>query len=323
MLLVTIDKGTSTAIGAILQSGEILDFSRATEAWRPPASIKAALTQGVSALDELQRAVDHAEVAAARERLIERGALLHRGAVRLAAPIPDPGLVISMGATYRSHLEEMNIRAPERPLGFIKNTNSIIGPDAPIRLPSQFPTMVDFEGEFSAVFGRPCHNVRASEALDYVAGYVLINDVSARNWVQSTRSPDPAQARVASFLNTMGKQFPTFCPLGPAMATVAEIPDPHDVELVTTVDGRVMQSANTRDLIFTLAEMISHMSRWYEFRPGDVITTGSPAGVGYARTPQCFLRAGQTVTIAAKPIGALSNPVIGPEETGGAADICN
>jgi 2-keto-4-pentenoate hydratase/2-oxohepta-3-ene-1,7-dioic acid hydratase in catechol pathway len=163
--------------------------------------------------------------------------------------------------------------------------------------------MVDLEGEFSVVFGAPCHNVSEAEAMERVIGYTLINDVSARNWVESfQKTKDPDQ-------NRMGKQLPTFCPMGPVIATKDEIADPNDVHMVTTLNGKVMQDSNTSDLIWNIQQLIAYYSRWYRFMPGDVLTTGSPAGVGYGRTPKVFMQPGDVVTATATAVGTLSNPV--------------
>jgi 2-keto-4-pentenoate hydratase/2-oxohepta-3-ene-1,7-dioic acid hydratase in catechol pathway len=205
---------------------------------------------------------------------------------------------------YAKHLEEMGVPIPRHPVGFIKSSHAVIGPGAPIVLPQEFPDMVDLEGEFAFVLGRACHRVGAGEALDYVAGYTIVNDVSARNWVEEfLASKDP-------FFNILGKQLPTFCPMGPALVTPEEVPDPHGLDLTTTLNGEVMQSANTRDLLFTVADLIAFYSRWYAFQPGDVITTGSPPGVGYGRDPKVFMKPGDVVSVTIDRLGTLSNAVV-------------
>jgi 2-keto-4-pentenoate hydratase/2-oxohepta-3-ene-1,7-dioic acid hydratase in catechol pathway len=200
------------------------------------------------------------------------------------------------------------VRLPGHPHAFIKNANAVIGPGEPIRLPRQCPGMVDFEGEFSIVIGRRCHNVTAKEAKSYIGGYTTINDVSARDW-------NPAKGGTPDWdMIHMGKQLPTFCPLGPAVVTAEEIPDPDCVRLVTRLNGEVMQDANTDDLVFPIAQIIAYFSRWYPFAPGDVITTGTPSGVGFARRPPVFLKAGDVVSVCVEPIGELSNPVVRPSQ---------
>jgi len=232
--------------------------------------------------------------------------------VRFLAPIPDPSIVLSTGTAYRAHLAEMKVGAPQAPGGFLKNAAAIIGAGTPIVLPPQAPGMVDYEGEFSCIIGRACHNVTADEAMKFVAGYTIVNDVSARDWVPGFLGAkgSPMEVSRAAGLNILGKQFPTFCPIGPALVTADEIPDPHDLQLTTRLNGKVMQSAHTGDLIFRLAETIAYFSRWYRFSPGDVITTGSPDGVGYARNPQVFMKHGDVVEVEVSRVGILRNPVM-------------
>jgi 2-keto-4-pentenoate hydratase/2-oxohepta-3-ene-1,7-dioic acid hydratase in catechol pathway len=169
--------------------------------------------------------------------------------------------------------------------------------------------MVDWEAEFCGVIGRICHNVSAQEALDYVAGYTMINDVSARNWVKPMAQLSGLEATQAWDQNLLGKQFPTFCPMGPAVATKDEITNSNKVSFELKLNGKVMQSANTDDLAFDLAALISFYSQFHVFRPGDVISTGSPAGVGMGRKPFVFLKPGDIVEIRADGIGTMKNLV--------------
>jgi len=241
----------------------------------------------------------------------EAGALVPRSGTRLLAPITDPALILSCGMNYREHLREMNTPVPDYPTSFTKNIAGIIGPDAPIVLPPSNPDMVDWEGEFSVVMGRSCHRVSEAEALDYVAGYTLINDVSARDWVAPIfQSKVLMDGILAWERNLLGKQFPTFCPMGPVLVTCDEIRDPDDVHIETLLNGTVMQSANTSDLVFGVRKLIAYYSQFYRFSPGDVITTGSPSGVGYGRNPKVFMHAGDRIEVRASGIGVLANPVI-------------
>jgi len=311
MRLVTIAAPPAGRTG-VLVGAEVLDFAAAGSvvplAGWVPASMPALLAAGEEGLDLIRRIVERVE--RGREdvpaRLRAAKALTPLAASELAPPVPRPGIVLSHGRAYWSHLKEMmgaNAKSEEEPHGFLKNTNAIVGPGAPIVLPPQCADMVDLEGEFSVVFGAPCHNVREDEAMDRIIGYTLINDVSARNWVENfreTRDPD---------LNRMGKQLPGFCPMGPAIATKDEIPDPHNVHMVSAISGRVMQDSNTSDLIWKIPELVAYYSRWYRFMPGDILTTGSPAGVGYARSPKVFLKPGDLVTVTVEPVGVLANPV--------------
>jgi len=276
-----------------------------------PRTVRGILEGGDAAVDLVRRIADRiGSTPRLSERLREQGALLSRATARLLAPVPDPGLILSCGMNYRAHLQEMNTPVPAYPTSFTKNASAVIGPGAPIVLPASHPDMVDWEGEFSVVIGRPCHRVAEKDALDYVAGYTLINDVSARDWVEPVFQASAVMSGVLAWeRNLLGKQFPTFCPMGPVLATKDEIPDPGAVELTTKLNGKTMQSANTDDLVFGVPELIAYYSKWYRFRPGDVITTGSPSGVGFGRDPKIFMRAGDRIEIHASGIGTLSNPV--------------
>ena len=230
--------------------------------------------------------------------------------VKLLAPIPNPGMVLSVGMNYHEHLKEMKTPVPEKPAAFTKSVASIVGPDAPIRIPPSNPDMLDWEGEFSVVIGRPCHRVKAAQALDYVAGYTIVNDVSARDWVAPIFSAQGIMGPIHAWEhNLLGKMFPTFCPMGPVLATKDEVPDPANVKLQTRLNGTVMQDANTDDLVFSVVELIEYYSRFYLFRPGDVITTGSPSGVGFGRNPKVFMKPGDVVEVEVKQIGILRNPI--------------
>jgi len=308
MKLVTISVPPGGRPGVLIGS-DVLDFALAAPvlplAGWVPAAMPQLLAAGPEGLDVVRRLLDRVEggrgeVAA---RLRKAGALRPLSEVALSAPVPRPGIVLSHGRAYKSHLAEMNSKGEDDPHAFMKNVNAIIGPGAPIIMPPQCPDMMDLEGEFSVVFGAPCHNVSEAEAMDKVIGYTMINDVSARNWVESfQRTKDPDQ-------NRMGKQLPTFCPMGPAIATKDEIADPDDVHMVTAINGKVMQDSNTSDLIWNIRQLIAYYARWYRFMPGDVLTTGSPAGVGYGRNPKVFMKPGDLITVHVDQVGTLANPV--------------
>jgi len=233
-----------------------------------------------------------------------------RASARLLAPVPNPGMVLAAGMNYHEHLKEMKTPVPEKPASFTKSVASIIGTGQPIKVPPGNPDMLDWEGEFSVVIGKPCHRVNAAQALDYVAGYTLVNDVSARDWVAPIFSAQGIMGPIHAWEhNVLGKMFPTFCPMGPALVTKDELPDPGNVHIETRLNGRVMQSANTDDLVFSVAELIGYYSQFYLFRPGDVITTGSPSGVGYGRNPKVFMKPGDVIEVEVKEIGILRNPV--------------
>ena len=244
------------------------------------------------------------------ERLPASGKSVPLKGAKLRAPIGNPGLVLSVGMNYHEHLKEMKTPVPEKPAAFTKSVASIIGPEEPIRVPPSNPDMLDWEGEFSVVIGKPCHRVSAAQALGYVAGYTIVNDVSARDWVapifKSTGIMGPIHAWEH---NLLGKMLPTFCPMGPVLATKDEVPDPDDVRIVTRLNGKVMQDANTDDLVFSVRKLIEYYSQFYLFRPGDVITTGSPSGVGFGRDPKVFMKDGDVIEVEIGGIGVLRNPI--------------
>jgi 2-keto-4-pentenoate hydratase/2-oxohepta-3-ene-1,7-dioic acid hydratase in catechol pathway len=211
---------------------------------------------------------------------------------------------------YHEHLREMNTPVPEKPAAFAKSAAAMIGSGQPIILPPSNPAMVDWEGEFTVIIGRACHRVKAENALDYVAGYTIVNDVSARDWVAPIFTASGAMKGIHAWEhNLLGKMFPTFCPIGPCLATRDEVPDPNDVRIVTRLNGQVMQDANTDDLVFSVPQLIEYYSQFYRFQPGDCITTGSPSGVGYGRNPKVFMKPGDTIEIEVSGVGVLSNPV--------------
>lgn len=317
MQFVTLQASPQPAAGVILDD-QVIHLS-ACAALLPdarciPTSVRGILEGGETALELVRRVRGQVAEANAslREQLHERGALAPLAGARLLAPVPDTRFVLSCGLNYRSHLHEMGGTVPDKPLSFSKNVHSIIGPGAAIVLPRLHPDMVDWEIEFSAVIGRPCHNVSRDEALDYVAGYTLINDVSARNWVARFGAMQGMAAIEGWEQNLLGKHFPTFCPMGPTLVTKDELPNPNAVTIELKVNGQVMQSACTDDLVFSVATLISHYSQFYAFQPGDVVTTGSPAGVAFGRTPSAFLKPGDVVTLSADGIGTMNNPVVAP-----------
>lgn len=312
MQLVTIDDTRTGSVGAKLTSGEILHLGRAArsgciEAWLPN-TVRELLEAGDDGLEVARTIVDRAERAQGREReeLLERGAL--RTTAPLLPPIPNPSLIVAAGLSYRSHLQEMaGTPSPPHPTAFLKSPTSVSAPGKVVRLPPQASTCVDYEGELACVFGKTCHNVAEEDALSYLAGYTAANDVSARDWVGAVWSAEkPWEARLTWEVNIMGKQMPGFTPLGPVLTTVDDIPDPSALRLSTRVNGQTVQDAPVSDLIFSIPRMIAHFSRWYTFRPGDVLLTGTPAGVGVGRRPRLFMKDGDLVEVQIDRIGTLA-----------------
>ena len=218
---------------------------------------------------------------------------------RVLAPV-QPTAILCIAANYRKHAAEGGWKVPDLPVIFMKLPGAVQDPDGPILLPRRLRSdKVDFEGELAVVIGRTCKNVTKEEALDYVLGYTIANDVSARDWQQEWGGGQFCR----------GKTFDTFCPLGPALVTPDEIPDPGRLTVRTRVNGQLMQEAPTSDMIFDVPTLIEFLSGSTTLHPGTVILTGTPHGVGMARTPPVFLRDGDTVSVEIEGIGILTNPV--------------
>ncbi len=212
----------------------------------------------------------------------------------------DPCNILGIGLNYRRHAEEGGKGVPTRPLVFLKSTNAVQSPGAPILLPRTCRSdKVDYEGELAVIIGRPCRNATRENALSYVFGYTVANDVSARDW----------QFEWGAGQFCQGKSFDSFCPLGPVITTADEIPDPHTLALSTRVNGELRQDWRTDDMVFDIPTLIAFLSGDKTLLPGTVILTGTPHGVGYARTPPTWLQPGDSVSVTIEAIGTLTNPV--------------
>lgn len=218
---------------------------------------------------------------------------------RLLAPVPDPGKIVCIGLNYRDHAAESGMEPPEEPVCFSKFGNTIIGPEAAIRLPA-VSTQVDFEAELVVVIGRSGYGIPRERAFEYVAGYTNGHDVSARDW-QIGR---PGKQWL------LGKTPDTFAPIGPYLVTADDVADPHDLSVQLRLNGQTMQDSSTREFIFGIDEIIAHLSQLITLEPGDLIFTGTPPGVGMARTPPVWLRPGDRVDVEVQGLGRLSNPVV-------------
>ena len=226
------------------------------------------------------------------DRVVQPGNLL--------APV-SPTNILCIGLNYKKHAAESNSPLPKHPVLFIKNTASVQNPGDPIEIPVKLPSArVDYECELAVVIGRRCKNVSRTDALSYVLGYTCGNDVSARDWQRDGGGGQWCQ----------GKGFDTFCPLGPVLVTPDEIPNPNALRIRTVLNGETMQDWNTDDMIFDVPAIIEFLSASKTLLPGTVILTGTPHGVGFARTPPVWLKAGDTVSIEIEKIGTLTNPVI-------------
>ncbi|RMH30166.1 MAG: FAA hydrolase family protein [Planctomycetota bacterium] len=209
--------------------------------------------------------------------------------------------IVGVGRNYADHAQEMGASRPERPLLFAKAVTSASAPGEPIVLPAccRDREQVDYEGELAVIIGQRCRDVREDDALGVVLGYCCANDVSARWW----------QKQGAGGQFHRGKSFDTFCPLGPRVTPAADAPDPQALELTTRLNGEVVQSAGTSQMLFPVRELIAEISRDTTLLPGTVILTGTPAGVGFGRSPQRFLRSGDTVEVEISGLGVLRSEV--------------
>ena len=215
------------------------------------------------------------------------------------APL-DPPAVWAIGLNYRAHAAEAGLAVPALPIVFAKGVNAVVGPGAPIELPRALRSdRVDYEGELAVVIGQRCKNVSPAEALEVVLGYACANDVSARDW----------QIEHGGGQWSRGKSFDTFCPLGPSLALRAAVPDPQALEMVTRLNGAVVQHTSTSDMVFGVAEIIAFLSGSTTLLPGTVILTGTPVGIGMAQTPPRWLAPGDVVEVDIAGVGMLSNPV--------------
>jgi 2-keto-4-pentenoate hydratase/2-oxohepta-3-ene-1,7-dioic acid hydratase in catechol pathway len=300
-------------IGALLDGGNILDFARAMrgrdiESESSETAITLANSMAWFDLDGawLKRArAIYDEIVEKRqslERAREEGLLISRSTVRLLAPVPRPGKLIAIGLNYRDHAAESKMPIPERPVVFSKFTTSIIGPNDAVVLPPP-SEQVDYEAELAVVIGRRAKNVTRDDALDYVLGYTNINDVSARDF------------QFADGQWQRGKSCDTFAPMGEAIVTADEIPDPHKLSIKLRLNGKTMQDSNTDQLIFGVPELVAFLSETITLEPGDVIATGTPPGVGFARKPPVFLKHGDVMEVEIEKLGTLRSPVVAAYES--------
>ncbi len=221
-------------------------------------------------------------------------------AVKLLAPIPRPPKFICVGLNYRDHAAEARMEVPKVPTIFNKFPSVVIGPGAPIVLP-RVSAKPDYEAEFAFVIGRGGRYIPAARAMEHVFGYTIVNDVSARDFQNVT----------SQWL--MGKTFDTFAPMGPCIVTKDEIADPHALDISLEIGGVTLQHSNTRELIFKIPELIEYISQVVTLEPGDVVATGTPAGVGFFHKPPRWLRPGDEVIVRIEGIGELRNPVVAEE----------
>ena len=253
---------------------------------------------GIHAVVELATGGDAAlEKAAAYAASAPDSAKASLGSVKLLAPIPKPGKIFCVGLNYRDHAIESNMAIPAVPTIFSKFNNTVIATGETIVLP-KISTQPDYEAEFALVIGKGGKRIAADDWKAHVFGYMNLNDVSARD----------LQLVTTQWL--MGKTPDTFAPMGPYILTAGEVADPHNLNITMTINGEVLQSSNTKHLIFRIPDLIAYISQVVTLEPGDIISTGTPAGVGFARKPPRYLAAGDTCVVEVEGLGQLVNPVI-------------
>jgi 2-keto-4-pentenoate hydratase/2-oxohepta-3-ene-1,7-dioic acid hydratase in catechol pathway len=248
---------------------------------------------------DIRSLIEHGPDALGRLRNFLQGKT-HRiplAALELLAPLPNPPRIFCLGLAYRDHAIETHQEIPKVPTIFLKLTSALTGPRSAVVLP-KLTQQPDYEAEFAFVIGKGGKNISAAAWEDHVFGYTIMNDVTARDVQMSTSQW------------SLGKSFDTFAPLGPVIVTKDEVPDPHALEIKLTIGSEVLQHSNTRELIFRIPDLIAYLSAIAPLQAGDIISTGTPAGVGLGRTPHRWLRAGETIVTEVERLGRLVNPVV-------------
>jgi 2-keto-4-pentenoate hydratase/2-oxohepta-3-ene-1,7-dioic acid hydratase in catechol pathway len=287
MKLCTFRSASGPRLGVVTDDG-IVDLAEAAP--ELPREMNALLAAGP---DALRRA------ASAAANATSRGPL---ESVSLCAPILRPPKFLAIGLNYADHVAEAGIEAPKLPTVFNKQSTCVAGPDDPVHLPRASQAL-DYEGELGFVIGRRCRHVPRDRAHFAIAGYLVVNDVTVRDW----------QLRVPTW--TMGKSFDTHGPIGPWITTADEIGDPHGLRLRTFVNGELRQDSSTKHLIFDCFALVEHLSTAFTLEPGDVVATGTPGGVGIAMKPPKLLRAGDRVRVEIEGLGALDNEIVAEPDT--------
>lgn len=285
MKLVTFNAGKEPRLG-VVAGDQVVDLAAASDR-RLPADMLSFLALGEAGIEEAKMSLEQG-LRTRQSRPLN--------SVKLMAPVLNPSKVIAIGLNYMDHCREQKIEPPKAPVIFTKFPSSIVGQGDTIRWDPGLTQQVDYEAELAVVIGRTARRVSQAEALNYVAGYTILNDVSARE----LQFGDGQWIR--------GKSLDTFCPLGPYLVTRDEIPNPNNLAIRCIVNDQVLQDSTTAEMIFQVPFLIEYISRAFTLYPGDVITTGTPDGVGVFRNPKVFLKDGDTVTVEIEGLGQLTNP---------------
>jgi 2-keto-4-pentenoate hydratase/2-oxohepta-3-ene-1,7-dioic acid hydratase in catechol pathway len=315
MKLVTYEGSNGRALG-VVQDESVVDVAEALE-WggllpKPEAALRAAVEKLEAAdgppldmIDLISRGPEYLAAlgqvcsAASSASAAEPGLLTPLASAHLRAPIARPPKITCVGLNYADHAREQGIEPPTTPIFFLKSANTVIGPGDPIRLPPN-TEQPDYEAELAVVIGKGGSRIPQERAWEHVAGYTLLNDVTARDMQHG----DKQWFR--------GKSCDTFAPIGPWIVTADEIADPHNLAISLTLNGETMQDSNTSNLIHRVDFLISYLSQSLTWEPGDLISTGTPPGVGVFRKPPVFIKPGDQISVTVEGVGTLTNPVVGP-----------
>ncbi|HBF22286.1 MAG TPA: hypothetical protein DDW23_00600 [Planctomycetes bacterium] len=288
---------SSPQLGLLLPNGEeVVDVFAAASGLSAPACRHELFDLAGDLISEIRVFAASFEEENALEALRNSGCVLAKNSLNLLSPVPKPRKLIAIGRNYREHAEEQGADIPTEPLIFSKFSTSVVGPGAVVRIPQGCENL-DYEAELGVVIGRKTKDVSPAEAGDSVFGYLNINDISARDF----QFGDGQWQR--------GKSCDTFAPMGEYIATTDEIPDPQNLAIRFRLNGEVLQDSHTSMMIFPIPEIISYASRFFTLEPGDVIATGTPSGVGFARTPPIWLKEGDLMEVEIDGLGILANAV--------------
>ncbi len=287
MKLITFKTGNGPRLGAVVDH-QVVDLAEISSG-DLPADMRSFLELGEAGFETARSTVEQA---------LTDGQTMSLDTVTILAPVLNPSKVIAIGLNYMDHCREQNVEPPKSPIIFTKFSTAVIGPGETIRWNPDLTSRVDFEAELAVVMGRRARHISQAKALDYVAGYTICHDVSARD----LQFGDGQWVR--------GKSLDTFCPLGPYLVTKDEIADPNKLAIRCTLNGQVVQDSNTAEMIFDVPFLIEYISRAFTLLPGDIITTGTPDGVGVFRSPKLFLKDGDEVTIEIEGLGRLTNSCV-------------
>jgi acylpyruvate hydrolase len=303
MKLLTFSRGGRTIFGAKV-GAHIVDLSELVASTKNgkeveafPENLDSFLQAGEGVRRVAQSAIDAALKSQSIGELAKKGSVYNEEEIAFLPPVTRPGKIICLGMNYRKHAQEMGREPPQYPTLFAKYPHTLIGHKNPLVLPT-ISQMVDYEAELAIVIGKAGKSIKAEHALDHVAGYTILNDISVRDF----------QNRTLQWFQ--GKNFERSCPVGPYLVTKDEVPDPDKLEIELKLNDKIMQRSNTSDFIFSVSNIIEYISQIMTLQPGDIISTGTPGGVGVARDPQVFLKPGDVVRISLQDVGLLENTAV-------------